>query len=328
LESFGIDECWLDVTGSAGLFGDGKTIADDIRATIRREMGITASAGVSFNKIFAKLGSDMKKPDATTVITPDDYKTKVWCLPASDLLYVGPATTKKLTNYGIATIGQLANADIKHLISWFGKWGVVLSRFANGLDDAPVALKGNESVIKSVGNSSTLPRDVTTVDDAKRVFYMLAESVASRLREYGLKATTVQIYVRDNELMSCERQAGLKYPSCLTSEIAEKSMEIFLKKYPFRKPIRSMGVRACNLVGKSPTVQLDLFNDQLRRERMETMEYTIDDLRRRYGYTIVQRGIVFEDRKLTGINPKDHTIHPINFFDGAISVDLQLKIAV
>ena len=325
VEPFGIDECWLDVTASAGLFGDGTSIANEIRETIKREMGITVSAGVSFNKIFAKLGSDMKKPDATTVITRENYQDKVWRLPASDLLYVGHATTKKLDRYGVHTIGQLAAYDIKLLVQHLGVWGVMLSRFANGQDESPVAQKGDEAIIKSVGNSTTLPRDVKTPEEVKKVFYMLSESVASRLREHGLKATTVQIYVRDNELFSCERQAGLKYPSFLSGEIAEKAVEIFAKKYMMRKPLRSLGVRGCNLVPKDASVQLDLFTNFARREKQEQLEYMVDDLRRRFGYHIIQRGIIFEDRQLTGINPKDHVIHPENFFDGAITTDYVLK---
>jgi len=328
LEAFGIDEQWCDVTGSISLFGDGKAIADEIRATFRHELGITASVGVSFNKIFSKLGSDIRKPDFTSVITRGNYKDVVWKLPASDLLYVGPATAKKLKRYGITSIGQLANASMDLMNNQFGKWGLVLHRFANGLDNSPVAQKGIESCIKSVGNSSTLTRDVSTIEDVKKVFYMLSESVASRLREHGLKATVIQIYVRDKDLFSCERQAGLRYPTFLTSEIAEKALEIYIKKYKFTKPIRSLGVRACKLVPKDAIVQLDLFTDQAKRESMEKFEESIDDLRSRFGYHIVQRGIIYEDRKLTGINPKEHTIHPISFFDAPISTDYNIKISV
>jgi len=325
VESFGIDECWLDVTGSTGLFGSGQKIANDIRETVKREMGITVSAGVSFNKIFAKLTSDMKKPDATTIITKENFSDIVWRLPAADLIYVGPATYKKLTRYGIYTIGELAKANTEFLFRLFGKWGIVLSRFANGLDDSPVAVNGMEALIKSVGNSTTLPRDVTTAQEVKKVFIMLAESVASRLREHGLKARTVQIYVRDNELTSFQHQAGLHYPSFLSGEIADKALEIFIKKCAVRKPIRSLGVRGCNLTSKDMNVQLDLFSDYARRERLEQLEYAIDNLRQRFGHNIIQRGILCEDRKLTGINPKDNTIHPVNFFDAPIAADYQLK---
>ena len=289
-------------------------------------MGITASVGVSFNKIYAKLGSDMKKPDTITVITKDNYKDKIWDLPAADLLYVGSAK-KKLHRYGIRTIGQLANADLNYLTSAFGEWGYTLHYFANGKDDSPVKLKGEESFVKSIGNSTTLHQDVETLEDVKRVFYMLSESVSARLREHSLKATTVQIYVRDNTLFSCERQAKLNHPSFLTTEIAEKAMEIYLKKYQYRNPIRSLGVRASKLVAKDIPIQLDLFADHHKLARLEVLEQSIDDLRRRFGYNAVQRGILYEDRQLTGINPKDdHTIHPVNFFDGTITSEYGLKI--
>lgn len=326
VESFGIDECWLDVSGSTRLFGSGEQVANEIRQTIKRELGITVSIGVSFNKIFAKLGSDMKKPDAVTMITKDNYKDIVWGLPASDLLYVGSATKKKLNYFGIKTIGELANADLSFLNRVLGEWGHVLHHFANGRDETPVKLNGSEKFVKSIGNSITLHRDVETVEDVKRVFYMLSESVAARLRDQSLKATTVQIVVRDNELVSCERQAKLTIASSLASEIAEKAMEIFIKKYYFNNPIRSLGVRACKLIPQDDPLQLDIFTDHQKHVRQEVLEQSIDDLRRRFGYNAVQRGILCEDRQLTGGNPKeDHVIHPVNFFDGTITPDYGLK---
>lgn len=319
IESFGIDECWLDVTGSTSLFGGSVKIANEIRETIYTELGITASIGVSFNKIFAKLGSDIRKPNFTTVVSKNNFKDIVWRLPASELLYVGHATKKKLERFGIRTIGNLANSNADVLYGLLGKWGIVLQRFANGEDNSPVKPVGDEAFMKSVGNSATLTRDVSTLDDIRSVFYMLAESVAARLREHGLKASTVQIYVRDNELQSCERQAQLQYPSFLSGEIAEKAIEIFIKKYVIRKPIRSLGVRGMNLVSKDKPFQLDLFADFDKRERLEDLEYSIDDIRRRFGYNSIQKGIIFVDKKLTGINAKDdHVIHPVNFFDGVI----------
>ena len=322
VESFGIDECWLDVTASTKLFGSGKKMANDIRETIKREMGITASIGVSFNKIFAKLGSDMKKPDATTIVSQENYKDKVWSLPVSDLLYVGKATKKKLHRYGITTIGQLANADRTSLVTRLGDWGQVLYEFANGRDFSPVKLKGEENFVKSVGNSTTLYRNIDTLEDVKRVFYLLSESVASRLREHGLKATTIQISIRDQFLISCDRQGKLEYPSFLTNEIAEKSMEIFRQKYQFSSGIRSLGVRATKLIPQTQPLQLDFFTDHSQRSKLEALEKTIDDIRNRYGYNAIQRAIVYEDRKLTGINPKEeHTIHPVNFFNRKILSD-------
>ena len=167
VEAFGLDECWLDVTGSVGLFGDGVTIANDIRARIRRELGLTVSVGVSYNKVFAKLGSDMKKPDATSVITPDNFRETAWRLPVSDLLYVGPATTRKLAQFGIHTIGALAQADQGFLYSLLGKNGIMLHRFANGQDHSGVRRYYAVPPMKSIGNSTTAPRDLVSEDDVK-----------------------------------------------------------------------------------------------------------------------------------------------------------------
>ncbi len=318
-ESFGIDESWLDVTGSTGLFGDGQTIADAIRKRVYSELGVTVSIGVSFNKIFAKLGSDMRKPDATTVITRDNFRDTVWPLPVSDLLYVGRATSAKLERAMIRTIGDLAKTNQEYLHHTLGKWGIVLHRFANGVDNSPVAANGDEGLIKSVGNSITAPRDLETIEDIRAVVFMLADSVAARLRSHKLKCAGVQISLRDNTLMSCERQAQLTIPTYLASEIADKAMEIFKTKYQFRTPLRSIGVRGITLVPEKTVIQLSLFDDHTKRDKLERIEHTMDDIRRRFGHHIIKQGILFADSALTGINPKDdHTIHPFNYFDGAI----------
>jgi len=311
IEPFGIDENWLDVTGSLGLYGSGENIADAIRKRVYEELGVTVSVGVSFNKIFAKLGSDMKKPNATTIITKENYPSAIWQLPAADLLYVGRSTEKKLSAMGVHTIGDLARCDVNLLHKRLGVWGIMLHRFANGEDHSPVAKREAESCIKSVGNSITAPRDLTTLEDVKAVFYMLAESVSARLRGYGLKCTGVQIYIRDKDLISCERQAKLTFPSCLTSEIAEKAMEIFTSKYHMSKALRSIGVRGIRLVPENEAYQLDMFSDQQWREKSEKAERAVDEIRDRFGYFAIQRGILLKDKKLTGINPKDdHIIFP------------------
>lgn len=200
VESFGLDEAWLDITGSLGLFGDPVKIAKEISDRIKRELGITVSIGVSFNKITAKLGSDYKKPDAITVIEPDTYKQIVYPLPVGDLLYVGNATQRKLGSYGIRTIGQLAGTNPEVLKGWFGVMGYTLSAFARGLDQTPVAKQDAHSAIKSVGNSATTPRDLTTDEDVWLMLGLLSESVAMRMRDLGSKCNVVEIYVRDNEL--------------------------------------------------------------------------------------------------------------------------------
>jgi len=313
IESFGIDECWLDVSDSVKLFGDGPVIADTIRQRFKSEIGLTASAGISFNKIFAKLGSDMKKPDATTIITEDNYRDKVWPLPVGELLYVGRSTRQKLNNRGIYTIGDLANRDVHRLRLLLGVWGETLWSFANGLDAAPVRLNGEESIVKSVGNSTTTVRDLISNTDVKLIIYVLAESVAARLRKHGLKCRTVAIHVRDKDLCSFDRQGKLSAPTFVSNDIAEKAMELFAANYRWDKPIRSLGVRGADLVTAAGHVQIDLFEgDNLEAE---TLERTIDSLRKRFGHYSVQRCAMLLDRQLTGFNPKDdHTIYPVSFF--------------
>lgn len=313
VEPFGLDECWLDVTHSTHLFGTGEQIANTIRRRVWEELGVTVSVGVSYNKIFAKLGSDMKKPDATTVITREDYRQKVWPLPVSDLLYVGAATREKLRKSHIRTIGQLArmNPDILHGL--FGKWGYVLWIFANGEDPAGVAAFDAKPVIKSVGNSSTTPHDLRTEQDVKITLYLMAESVAARLREYGYKCRTVQIYVRGNDLSSYERQGPLPWP-CQDSEELFKVAWRLYRQNKSRIPVRSLGVRACNLVEDGIT-QLSFLKDITDIQRHEQAERAIDDIRRRFGQLSVRRGVMLADLKLGNLNPKeDHVIHPVTYF--------------
>ena len=199
-EPYGIDESWLDATDNATLKGDGFHIAQEISSRMKKELGITVSVGVSFNKIFAKLGSDYKKPDAITTMYEDEFQRKAWCLPVSDLLYVGNATNKKLYSMGIRTIGDLAKSDETLLVRKLGKMGSILWAFANGYDESPVKLENTSAPVKSVGNSTTTPRDMETDEDVKIVLYILAESVAARLRENGFRCRTVEISVRDKEL--------------------------------------------------------------------------------------------------------------------------------
>ena len=313
IESFGIDECFIDVTGSAVLFGDGEKIAGEIRRRIREEMGVTASVGVSWNKIFAKLGSDMKKPDATTVITEENFRDIVWPLPVEELLYVGRSTKNKLNNRAVFTIGDLAARDVQMLKLALGLWGETLWTFANGLDAAPVAQSGEESFIKSVGNSTTTPRDLVNIEDVKMIVYVLAESVAARLRRHGLKCRTVAVHIRNKELYSFERQGKLPTPSFLASDISGKALELFRQNYTWDRPIRSLGVRGADLVTEHGAVQLDMFAPDSAEQ--EQLERTLDRLRERFGPYCVRRCALLQDDRLTGFNPKDdHVIHPVSFF--------------
>ena len=316
VEPFGIDECWLDVTGSLHLFGSGEEIANAIRVRIREELGVTVSVGVSFNKIFAKLGSDLKKPDATTLITSENFRETVWPLPVEDLLYVGRSTARKLHNFGLATIGSLARADVGFLTKTLGKWGEVLWLFANGLDSSPVRRIEERAAVKSIGNGTTCPRDLLDNEDARLVFTVLSESVAARLRDYGLKCTGVQIYLRDNRLYSCTRQARLRAPSYLSTVILDKAMEIFTASYAWQRPLRSIGVRALDLVTEKDHLQLSLFEEfEQHEEQREALEHTIDAIRGRFGHGSLLRASCLLDGRLTGFNPKeDHVIHPVSFF--------------
>ena len=226
VEPYGMDECWLDVTGS-GVCGTGMEIAEAIRQTTKDELGLTVSIGVSFNKIFAKLGSDYKKPDAITTMYEDEFQRKAWCLPVSDLLYVGIATNKKLYSMGIRTIGDLAESDETLLVRKLGKMGSILWAFANGYDESPVKLENTSAPVKSVGNSTTTPKDMETDEDVKIVLYILAESVAARLRENGFRCRTVEISVRDKELFHFSKQVKLQNASNITKEIAEAGYRLY-----------------------------------------------------------------------------------------------------
>ena len=314
VEAFGIDESWADVTGAPQCGGDGKAIADEIRERVRLELGVTVSVGVSWNKIFAKLGSDLQKPDATTVITQDNFRDVVWPLPAAELLGVGYAMKKKLLRYGVGTIGDIATTDARLLQSWFGKWGLFLHTYANGWDMSPVAEAGEESIIKSVGNSSTCPRDLENDYDAHIVFQNLAESVAERMRELGMQAKTVEITVRDNELSWVTRQKTLPAPTHISTELCAAAMLLLRANYRWDRPLRSIGIRGANLVPLAATRQLSLFEDEAKRDRAEKLEFTIDDIRRKFGHYAIDRAMMKIDDKLGKLNPKEeHVIHPVGY---------------
>lgn len=314
VESFGLDEAWLDVTRSVGLYGSAMNIAREISQRVKDELGITVSIGVSDNKITAKLGSDYKKPDAITRIEKDNYEEIVYPLPVEDLLYVGRATAKKLHSVGIMTIGDLARTSEESLKYRLGKMGLILSSFARGQDTTPVQKSNHIRNIKSVGNSSTTPRNLVTVDDVHIMFLLLAESVCSRLRELASKCTVVEISVRDTELRSFTRQKKIDVPTCSSLEMAKVALELFEASYHWTYPIRSVGIRGSGLVEASPFDQLSLFMDETRRQRWELLDSAMDKVRNRYGYDSIQRATLYTDSLLSGIKPKEHVVHPIGFF--------------
>ena len=312
IEPFGLDEAWLDVTQNTDK--SGTEIAFEINRRVKEELGITVSIGVSFNKIFAKFGSDYKKPDAITNITRDNYKKIIWNAPAEDLLYVGKATKKKLHNIGIYTIGDIANSSVELLRAQLGKWGELIYGFANGYDSSPVSHMNENSEVKSIGNSTTTPRDMKTYEDVKMVMYVLCDSVCRRMREQGFMAHTVGISVRDNELCSFTRQCTLDDFTNVTKEITNAAINLFVKNYKMQRPLRSIGVSVTDFVHDDVPRQMSLLNNEEKMLRNIQLDKTIDRLKKRFGNYIIRPAVLLGDRGLSAFNPKDdHTIHPIGY---------------
>lgn len=333
IESYGIDECWLDVSSSLNIFPpydgekyvekDGEKhfsegflrhIGDTVRNQVKKEFGITVSVGVSFNKIFAKLGSDLKKPDGTSVISFVNYKNVVYGLPVADLLMVGGATEAKLCAMGLNTIGKLAGADDGVIIKRFGKFGRTLLTYARGEDDSPVKLLGEDRELKSIGNSTTCPSDLTSPEDVRRVIYVLSESVAARLREadVGL-ADTVHLWVRDSELNSYGMQKKVRH-TALCGEIAESAFDLFTKKFKPPYKIRAVGVTVSGFDRFSSQLTLDETNGDYKKR--EKAERCVDDIRKKYGYASVQRGIIAEvPSEMHNDVKNSHLIKPARFED-------------
>ena len=294
VEPFGIDESWLDVTGSLHLFGgDGKALADRIRATIREETGLTVSVGVSFNKVFAKLGSDYKKPDATTVISRENWRDMVWPLPVGDLLYVGRAARRTLAQYGVETIGQLAACKPEMLEQLMGKTGVQLHRYANGLDDAPVRPQHEHEPVKSVGNSTTFPENLTRWEQVRSGLQMLSDSVAGRLRQQGLYCGGVAVGVRDAQFRTVSRQMRLPGPTHLMRDIYSAALELAQQLWKAPTPIRLLSVTALYITESADSYQqLDLLagDAPLRDQRQEHLESAMDAIRGKYGKDAIAFG--------------------------------------
>ena len=328
-EPFGLDECWLDVTDSADIKVDGMTIASEIRERIKFELGVTVSIGVSWNKIFAKFGSDYKKPDAITKITKENYRQIVWPRPVEDLLYVGRATKRKLHAVGIHTIGDLACADAAMLQSLLGKMGLVLYVFANGEDKPPVAREHTRAPVKSIGNGMTAPRDLENDEDISLVVYLLAESVGARLREHGLCGSVIEIAVRDTSLAGFTRQKKIAAPTNITGEIAQAAMAIFRESYAWRSPVRSVTVRACSLIPENSPWQISLFTEPEKREKQMRLDTAVDTIRRRFGYQAIQRGLMLKDRRLLNFDAKnDNAIHPHSYMERGNQVGIEELLCV
>ncbi len=295
IEPFGIDECWLDVTGSRLLFGSGEEIADKIRREIKQKLGITVSVGVSFNKVFAKLGSDMKKPDGITVISRENFREKIWRLPISDLLFVGRKTTDRLRSCGICTIGDAAVCSDEMLERLLGKNGLELKRYALGEDNSPVSRQHEKATPKSIGRSVTRQQDFKTPDEIWGMFLSLAREISDSLREQGLYAGGVQVHIRNAALSV--KEFSRSYPDSVNGAkiIAERGMELLNEHFGFTEPLRSVGLRAINLRGYQTAIQEDIFGDSEKRETEEKIESSIYELRKKFGSTSITRAA--EDKK-------------------------------
>lgn len=294
VEPFGIDESWLDITGSQQLFGSGREIADRLRREVRQETGLTISVGVSFNKIFAKLGSDYKKPDATTVIDRASWQRMIWPLPVSSLLYVGASVQKTLSDMYIQTIGQLAAADPAQLTARLGKLGGQIFDYANGLDDSPVRRSDTPREIKSVGNGMTFRHDLTDTRDIRVGVAALCDEVAARMRRYGLCCRTVQLQIKDTYMRTISRQCPLQNPTALSGELAEAAMRLVEGCWNGQTPIRTLTVTGANLVEAAEAAeQLSFFGAPPEaRERRKRLETAIDSVRERFGRGSISTGAI------------------------------------
>ena len=294
VEPFGIDESWLDITGSMHLFGgDPVAIADQIRLRVREELGLTLSVGVSFNKVFAKLGSDYKKPDATTLISPDNWRDIVWPLPAGDMLFVGKAAQKVLARYGIHTIGELAGCRREMLETLMGKMGGQLHDYANGLDKSPVHPQGYREPVKSVGNGTTFPQNLTRWEDVRTGLSLLSDSVAGRMRRHGLYCGGVSVTIRTADFKTFSRQKQLDAPTRLMKDIYRAALELTEQAWKAPEPIRMLTVTALYITEDADSYrQLDLLGGEAarRNEKQEKLEDAMAAIRDKYGKGAISYG--------------------------------------
>ncbi len=284
VEPFGIDESWLDITGSMHLFGgDPVAIADELRRRVREELGLSISVGVSFNKIFAKLGSDYKKPDATTLISPENWQEIVWPLPVGAMLFVGRSAQRTLAQYGVETIGQLAACRPEMIEQLLGKLGRQLHEYANGLDRSPVRPQAEREPVKSVGNGTTFPHDLTRWEEVRAGLAALSDSVAMRLRRQGLYCSGVQVTIKDSSFCSISRQKRLESPTRLMKDIQRAAMELTRSAWRAPTPIRMLTVTALHITESAESFeQLDLLGagravSDARQEKLESAVRAIRD---------------------------------------------------
>jgi DNA polymerase-4 len=296
VERAGIDESYLDITGTPKLrAGGGGAVADDIRRTVKSELRLTVSVGASFCKVFAKIGSDLNKPDGTSVITRENFEELLYPLPIRSMLFVGGATERALASLGVHTIGQLAALSGDTLLSRLGKHGLLLYRYARGLDNSPVLRADEQEDIKSVGNSMTFRRDLVSLEDIRLGLRALSETVGYRLRKHGKKCCGVQVSIKNPELEVIDRQGRLDIPTNLSKTIFEAAESIVERSWEIGKPIRLLTVTAINLTDEDNGGQLSLFDDAPDTARQEALERSLDKLRQRYGKAVVKPASVLNN---------------------------------
>lgn len=293
VEAFSIDEAWIDMTGSLSLYGSGKSIADMIRKRVKEELGLTASAGVSYCKIIAKLASDMKKPDATTVILKEDIKSKVWPLPVEDMMGIGKMTKEKMQNINIFTIGDLAKTDINLIRTIFGKWGFEMHRHANGIDNSEVITDYGDP--KGVGRSTTLARDVTDKSEAEQIFLALSQSVSERLKSHEMEGCTIEVNIKTFDFRSSSKQRKLSFFTDNAKEIYVETLKLFEEHWDGKTPLRLLGIRVTGLQKRS-IKQITLFSSILS-EKNQKIEKVVSALREKYGAEKIGRAAWSKDKK-------------------------------
>lgn len=302
VESFGIDECWLDVTGSVKLFGSGKEIADKLREEVKKKTGLTISVGVSFTKILAKLGSDLKKPDATTVLSRESYMDIIGNLAPSELIMIGKKTAKKLETLNIFTIRQLSEANPDMLRAKFGIIADNMIAAANGIEKEEVKHYYDVHIPKSVSNGTTTPRNIENLDEAKVVIYALSELVAMRLRQYNLVANGISLSIKDKYLETVSKQTSLEHSTAHAGDIAQAAITLLCKIHSFSQPLRAVTVGAIRLSDKNE-IQLSFFDGDYQKD--ENLDATIDKIRKKYGYQAVKRGVLLENDLAVNLHEED-----------------------
>lgn len=308
VEPFGMDECWLDVTAS-GFYGSPVEIAEAIRNSMREELGLTVSIGVSFSKVYAKLGSDMKKPDAMTVITRENFREKVWPLDAGELIYVGRATAAKLAVYGVHTIGELAGTDPALLQRWFGVNGLKLWHYANGTDASRVMPADFVSPVKSLGHGITCSSDLYNNEEVCRVLLELAQDIGHRLRTHELVARGVQLWVRGNDLGGQQYQTRFELPTRSPKVIADAAGELFCRRYGWKTPVRAVTVRAIDLLPQTTPMQDSFFWNAEALEKRDRLETSVEEIRRRFGKKAIRNASLLFDLKMPD-DGRDEVVMP------------------